>query len=206
MPAVNGLHPDLGVYLQPDADHQASALEPGPQAYAYAGGRPLVNIDPSGRLWFGLVPAEATALLSRNHALGAAAKELKSNRNVEISFVESSYPDFKGGKCTPSSGGAGECAIKITLEYNFAIAAQQFQQWSGGLATISPSQLIAHELGHAYHQFATANGGGSNPLAGPDQKATSLNFENVLRAPGPYRNFHDGFGAIGAPVSGMGGL
>lgn len=42
--------PDLGIYLQPDPDHRASAsIYAGPQAYSYASGRPLVMSDPSGR-------------------------------------------------------------------------------------------------------------------------------------------------------------
>jgi RHS repeat-associated protein len=43
-------NPDLGVYLQPDPAHHASASSyAGPQAYAYASGRPLVMSDPTGR-------------------------------------------------------------------------------------------------------------------------------------------------------------
>jgi hypothetical protein len=41
-------YPDLGVYLQPDPMHRSSAESPGPQAYAYASGRPLVLSDPLG--------------------------------------------------------------------------------------------------------------------------------------------------------------
>lgn len=41
--------PDLGVYLQPDPKHRSSARAfSGPQAYAYASGRPLVLTDPLG--------------------------------------------------------------------------------------------------------------------------------------------------------------
>jgi RHS repeat-associated protein len=42
--------PTLGQYLTPDPMHQASVMVPGPQAYAYAGGRPLVMSDPLGRI------------------------------------------------------------------------------------------------------------------------------------------------------------
>lgn len=46
---MNGSYPDLGVYLSPDPEHQTSATTPGPQVYAYASGRPLLNTDPDGR-------------------------------------------------------------------------------------------------------------------------------------------------------------
>jgi RHS repeat-associated protein len=41
--------PTLGQYLTPDPMHMASAMSYGPQAYAYAEGRPLVLTDPDGR-------------------------------------------------------------------------------------------------------------------------------------------------------------
>lgn len=48
-------NPDLGIYLQPDPIHRSSAAAfAGPQAYAYAAGRPLVNVDPDGRLVAGV--------------------------------------------------------------------------------------------------------------------------------------------------------
>ena len=48
---MNLLLPDLGVYLQPDPEHQASSsMASSPQAYAYVSGAPLRFSDPDGRL------------------------------------------------------------------------------------------------------------------------------------------------------------
>ena len=45
--------PWTGGYLSPDAEHRVSTrINVGPQAYAYASGRPLVNVDPDGRVTF----------------------------------------------------------------------------------------------------------------------------------------------------------
>lgn len=51
-PVANGWRfyaPTLGAYLSPDPLYRASGMAPGAQAYAYAGGRPLVAFDPTGR-------------------------------------------------------------------------------------------------------------------------------------------------------------
>lgn len=71
--------PDLGVYLQPDPEHQVSATTyAGPQAYAYAGGNPLTNVDPLG-LYF--LDASWGQGAGRNYRQDAAkALEFISNR------------------------------------------------------------------------------------------------------------------------------
>jgi RHS repeat-associated protein len=65
--------PTLGQYTSPDPAHRSSVMTPGPQAYAYASGRPLVMTDPMGLVPRGLdmaADAAAAEILRRIRASG----------------------------------------------------------------------------------------------------------------------------------------
>lgn len=69
-------YPDLGVYLQPDPLHRSSAAAlPGPQAYAYAAGRPLVNTDPLGLLVAGTFHKSQRLLVLRDTSTGETIEQ-----------------------------------------------------------------------------------------------------------------------------------
>jgi RHS repeat-associated protein len=89
--------PTLGQYLTPDPMHQASVMVPGPQAYAYAGGRPLVMSDPLGMRpvvdrYGSAIDAARTALNEQVHR--------STISGTEVSGLIYQWPDETGCRYT----------------------------------------------------------------------------------------------------------
>jgi hypothetical protein len=184
------------MYTAPDPEHRTSVMMPGPQAYAYAGGRPLVNIDPEGRKIYGFTDKASLRRLPR---YGAIIRHMDDDDGIAIYVrsVASSDADvmqFKGA-CTvnwrkESSGGSwcdgdGD-RDAVDIKYNVALTQQGYNDrasaWGVSLQA-TPLYIVAHELGHVYYQQYRM-GGSNDPTLGA---AYAIDFENDARAPGPQR-------------------
>ena len=102
-----GNHPDLGVYLQPDPEHLVGArIFSGPQAYAYAGGRPLVNADPTGRIIEGF--GETATLRNLPDGYGALVRYIDDDQRFVVKVISASSTDSDvvahHGACTVNWG------------------------------------------------------------------------------------------------------
>ncbi|MCC7070798.1 MAG: RHS repeat protein [Deltaproteobacteria bacterium] len=102
-PVANGWRfyaPTLGAYLSPDPLYRASGMAPGAQAYAYAGGRPLVMTDPTGRMpgdGFGSVDEAAFDALQ--YATGLAETSGYAYTYGAANNVATLYREYGGCIC-----------------------------------------------------------------------------------------------------------
>lgn len=97
--------PDLAVYLSPDPEHMLSAMAyTGPQAYAYASGRPLVNVDPDGRQVILVGGAGGYAQALSNHNIVSTSQNLldekcgKKHCGLDRDNLRKVYEAFAGSR------------------------------------------------------------------------------------------------------------
>ena len=187
--------PDTGRYLSPDP----LGLEGGdPTLYAYAANNPLRFADPLGLKFVGLSGGERAVInsLRLNSQIGGMIIEMDNAPDFEIRFKgNAGGMDEYGGGLTiyyPKNDDEG-CASgfrpRALIRYNLATATQVM--WEDFRLPETLTNLLSHELGHAYYRHAvdTLPGLGSGSDATSD--AWGLMFENATRAPGPFRPSHD---------------
>jgi hypothetical protein len=172
--------PTLGQYLTPDPMHMASVENYGPQAYAYAGGRPLVNVDVDGRwlqVWGEL--AYSYSPVRNSPVAGEVLRYLEDAPNVSCVVIPNSYPGlaaFGGARTTVRLGDKYGCSdskkIDITVEYDEQMATDYLGRYFPGVP-YSADAFLAHELAHA--MVAARDGPGNSDLF-------AVRVENAVRA------------------------
>jgi hypothetical protein len=174
------------MYTAPDPEHRASVMMPGPQTYAYAGGRPLVNVDPDGRKIVCTTPRtqQELASLKADPHVGSIVRWLDDRCGdsyvYEAAVSTPSLTAQAGGSTQINRTPLGDISVTTVVALTAADRATM-ARWE--LPT-TMRHLLAHELAHAFLALA-------DPRATADQQLSfAVSVENIARAPGPYRGAH----------------